>query len=241
MLHFYNIVIIIRMHSKLSNEQINVLYLVIYLQKIKVMVKKNMEQLSWQREYAQKHFLACIQQNNIVLGSSDTVPGLYGALTLDAKNKLDMIKKRDKKPYIVLVSDYHKAYALADTHQSLDIGRIMQQVWPGPVTLIFRAADHVPDWMKSPDHTIAVRVPDKPYLQQVLSSIPGVFSTSANISGQLTPHAVSQVDPDIMLHVSAIVYDSAGDAPLRASTILDCTGSSIRIIRQGSYVPTIDI
>ena len=181
-----------------------------------------------------------LQKGAVVLGDGDTVLGLLADVSLKGVVKLDHIKKRFKKPYLVLVHDHKKALNLIDydERQFFQIEKLMNICWPGPVTIIFKAKRTLPAFMKAEDGTIALRVPDHAPLLQLLERFDGLFSTSANSSGQDCPRTIEQVDEDILHDVSCIVRndvheDAHGALP---STIIDCSmGNSVRVVRQGVF------
>lgn len=195
------------------------------------MIKK----LEWQNITDGKTFINLIETGALVLGDSDTVIGLYSGLTQAGFDQINAIKGRSEKPYLILVRD--KAHALSYCAQDhiLPLQDIMQKVWPGPVTLIVRAKKKLPRFLTSADGaTIALRVPAHAGLQYVLQAIDGLFSTSANITGHPTPHSIQEVDLKIRDAVRAIITDGLKRIEQPASTILDCTGDRIKLVRAGT-------
>lgn len=181
-----------------------------------------------------------LRQGGVVLGEGDTVLGLLADLSEQGVMGLDHIKGRSKKPYLVLVHDYQKALNLIqiDGVKVFQIEKLMNICWPGPVTLIFKAKHDLADFMKAADGTIALRVPQHDGLLQLLASFDGLFSTSANSSGQPVPGTIDQVDESIMQAVACIVRNNEGNSSQSASipsTIIDCTGERLVVVRQGAF------
>lgn len=172
-----------------------------------------------------------LQAGDVIAGSSDTVLGLLSAVTSEGKRKLDQIKKRNDMPYLVLVANVDEAKKLSPFFQTQKGAQLADAFWPGPLTLIAPAHKNLPDYMKSKTGGIAIRVPDHQGLQQLLSKVGTLFSTSANLSGQPVPQRLSDLDPSIEAQMSYLIGDDTG--AIIASTIVDCTQEPPHIIREG--------
>ena len=67
----------------------------------------------------------------------------------------------------------------------------------------------------------------------------GLFSTSANKSGDLVPGCVDDVHDDIKQSVAYFVMNEKNGKPNDLpSTILDCTGEKIIVVREGALSST---
>lgn len=126
--------------------------------------------------------------------------------------------------------------------------KLAEAFWPGPLTLIVRAGDAVPPAFRSAAGTIGLRMPDHPVALALIraAGVP-LATTSANPSGAPAPRTLDEVDPALAARVGAVVRDAAGPQPSAAadppppaaasgvaSTVLDCTGASPVIVRQGA-------
>ena len=80
-------------------------------------------------------------------------------------------------------------------------------------------------------------MPNHAGLLSLLQHVPALFSTSANKSGQPVPTTIEALDVDILSSVAYIINDGEqGEAASTVpSTILDCTGEVIRVVREGAY------
>ncbi len=116
--------------------------------------------LYWDHKNTICKVLAIMRSGGVIVGSSDTVIGLLAPLTKEGFDAFNRIKKRQEKPYLILVKSQFEAINLIDQVLSEEIKNIMRSCWPGPLTLIFKAKADLPDYVKSPDGTIALRVPD---------------------------------------------------------------------------------
>ncbi len=98
--------------------------------------------------------------------STDTIYGL-GAPLHDklANEKIFDIKGRDRsKPFPVLIADLEQLSGIA-VIEDVTQQKIIDKVWPGPVTLIMKAKNGL-DQLYTVNGTIAVRMPDKKMAQR---------------------------------------------------------------------------
>lgn len=188
--------------------------------------------LSWQTESALEQAYQALITGSIVLCSTDTVLGLLVSATQKGHDKLDKVKGRQEKPYLVLFESKSSLIPFIEP-VSFHIENFMERCWPGPVTLIVKARNTIATYMKSSDNTIAVRVPNHENLQRLLHRTGPLFSTSANKAKLPVPERVEEVDPIIRDQCALIITDKHPQTS--ASTILDCTHERIRVIREGAF------
>ena len=175
-----------------------------------------------------------LNQDRIAIVSGDTVLGLLGRLSQRSYEELNAIKKRSGKPYLVLIRSAEKLPHFIDQKITLQLKQLMFLVWPGPVTLVFKARKDIPSFMKSADGTIAVRVPYHEGLQQLLQEYDGLFSTSANMHTQPIPQRIQDLDHDFISKVAVQCYqEGQNEYPIEPSTILDCSKDVISVVRAG--------
>ncbi len=189
--------------------------------------------LSWNDEKSIEFMINAFEQDKILLCSSDTVLGLFASLSEISKKKIDSIKKRNLKPYIVMAHSFDSIMNLIDQDITSEMMAIIKQYWPGPLTIIFKAKKDLPDWMIGQDKTLAVRIPDHQGLQKILDSVGFLFTTSANISDQSLPLCYDEINPIILEQVDGVCCDPSVIYDGPASTILDFSRDKISIVRQG--------
>ena len=159
---------------------------------------------------------------------TDTVYGLaVAAAQAGAVQKLFALKRRPAQHSIaVLVSDTAAAEWLI---QLTDTGRrLASRFWPGPLTLVASRSPDAPTCL-SGDATLGVRVPDDDLVRHLAASGP-LAVTSANLHGEPTPataHEVALMFPNLSLVIDG------GPLPGRASTVVDITGPSVIVLREG--------
>lgn len=112
-------------------------------------------------------------------------------------------------------------------------GKLAAAFWPGPLTLILKRHPAVLDAVTGGQETVGLRVPDHPLALQLLSEFNGgVAAPSANRFGHVSPTTAAHVREELGDLVSMIV-DGGSCAVGIESTILDLSGSTVRILRPG--------
>jgi tRNA threonylcarbamoyl adenosine modification protein (Sua5/YciO/YrdC/YwlC family) len=188
----------------------------------------------WQDITIVDEIVTSLQRGKIVAGTSDTIIGLIAPLTQNGFNTLNKIKGRADKPYLLLVGSEKQAKKFTDALTHASLKTLIKNCWPGPLTLIVPAKKSAPAFATSSSGTIAIRVPDHAGLQQIAHQMGGVFSTSANQTDQPVPETIDDLDPTIQNAVTLII-DDRERTKNNPSTILDCTGNQIKLIREGAY------
>ncbi len=109
-------------------------------------------------------------------------------------------------------------------------------LWPGPLTLVVPAADHVGRFVTGGQDTVGLRCPAHPVALAVIDAAGPVAAPSANRFGQVSPTSAADVLADLgeRLGPTDLVLDG-GDCPVGVeSTILDCTGPLPAVLRWGA-------
>lgn len=175
-----------------------------------------------------------LQQGEAVIMPTDTVYGV-GVNPFDAEaiDRLYAIKERPgEKGIPILLSDAGQMSRVTNCEPSPRLKRLINQFWPGPLTVIVSKKADLPSNLSSNDG-IAVRVPDHPQTQQLIAKAGGALAvSSANISGE--PPATSAESALNMLagRVAAVIGDSKLPGAL-PSTIIDCRTEEFKILREG--------
>ncbi len=189
--------------------------------------------LSWQDSDSINLLERALGSDLTVLISSDTVLGLSAPLTKSGFEALNRIKGRERKPYLIILADKRQLGDYCDIPANPAIQRLIEQCWPGPLTLILPAKQGLGSHLTHGGTSIAIRIPAHKELLALLNRVGGLFSTSANKAGCTVPETIDQVDPAIIGQVGLIVIDER--ASTTPSTILDCTTDTINLVREGAY------
>ena len=199
------------------------------------MAMQNEKSHFWSHPATIKKMVELLHAGGVILSTTDTVLGLLAPLSESGRCALDMIKKRQAKPYIVLLPSIDLLGHYVEPIESFHIEKLLNSCWPGPLTILLKAKRSMPRYITGAAGTIAVRVPDHVGLQAVLTQCGPLFSTSANLADQPVPGVISEVDAHIFDAVGLVVDDAHMHNNAVASTILDCSAGDIRVVREGAY------
>lgn len=115
--------------------------------------------------------------------------------------------------------------------------RLMKKNLPGAFTFILNATSNVPKLFKSKKKTVGIRVPDNNIIREIVRELGNpVMSTSVRDKDQVVEYTT---DPELIhekyFDEVDIVIDGGygGNEP---STILDCTGEEVVIVREGKGI-----
>jgi L-threonylcarbamoyladenylate synthase len=187
-----------------------------------------------QREAGIAAAVAAVQKGELVVLPTDTVYGIGAdAFTAWAVSRLLAAKGRGRDmPPPVLVGTVRAANALID-----DMGAfgqdLIDQFWPGGLTLVCRASPTLAWDLGDTRGTVAVRMPLHAVALDLLKKSGPMAVSSANITGN--PPATTADEAVAQLGDSVSVYLDGGPCPGGvASTIIDLTGSVPRLLRAGA-------
>lgn len=176
---------------------------------------------------------AALEAGELAVLPTDTVYGLAAdAFSPEAVQRLLDAKGRTRqKPPPVLVGAPTTLEALV-TEVPGWLRSMTTELWPGPLTVVCRQQPSLTWDLGDTHHTVAVRMPDHPVALGLLKQTGPLAVSSANLTGE--PAATTIEDAERMLGTSVSVYLDAGQSPGgTASTILDVTGATPRILREG--------
>jgi tRNA threonylcarbamoyl adenosine modification protein (Sua5/YciO/YrdC/YwlC family) len=109
---------------------------------------------------------------------------------------------------------------------------LTEHYWPGPLTIVCRQQPSLQWDLGESRGTVAVRMPHDQGALDLLSRTGPLAVSSANVTG--APAATDAEAAERMLGDSVEVLLDGGPSPgAEASTIIDCTGTRPRILREG--------
>jgi L-threonylcarbamoyladenylate synthase len=175
-----------------------------------------------------------LQRGGLVAFPTETVYGLGAdADNPDALARLYAVKGRPGNHPVIV----HLGAPSQLTDWAADVPdaarRLGDALWPGPLTLVVRRAARVPDAVTGGADTVGVRVPDQPVALALLRAFGGgVAAPSANRFGRVSPTAAGDVRADLGDDVDLVLDDGPCTVGVE-STIVDCTGDELAILRPG--------
>ena len=187
---------------------------------------------------AAKHLIA----GDLVAFPTETVYGL-GA---DASNsaavaRIYSVKGRpNDHPLIVHIASMDRMGDWASDVPEYAIA-LARNFWPGPMTLVLKRSELAGDFVTGGQDTVGVRVPDHVVALALLEAFEkaggkGVAAPSANRFGHVSPTNAAAVVEELGKHLTKedLVLDGGPCNVGVESTIIDCTGTSPRILRPGA-------
>jgi len=180
-----------------------------------------------------------IRAGGLVAFPTETVYGLGAdALNAEAVASVYAAKGRPSdNPMIVHISDATGLYELIDggaASLSREASILMTNLWPGPLTMVFKKSAKVPDITTGGLDTVAVRMPSNPTARRLikLAGRP-IAAPSANLSGRPSPTTAGDVLEDMDGRIDAVIMGEQCDVGIE-STVLDLTDIIPRILRPGA-------
>lgn len=140
-----------------------------------------------------------LKQGGVILYPTDTVWGLgCDATNREAVDKIFAIKNRpESKSLIILVKDLDMLARYIKVIPEIAISLV--EITDTPLTIIYPGAVSLAPNVISSDGTVAVRIPDHPFVHALLSKFNRpLVSTSANIAQAPTPARFAEIDPSII-------------------------------------------
>lgn len=176
-----------------------------------------------------------IRAGGLVAVPTETVYGLAGnGLNDSAVREIYEVKGRPAvKPLSLMVPD---GSAMEEYCEGAPRAAhaLAEKFWPGPLTIVLRAKDAVPDIVRAGGATVGLRCPDHPLTLELLRQAERPLAApSANPSGEPSPKTAEEVKKYFDGKIDAII--DGGRCGLGfESTIIDMSAVPYRILRQGA-------
>lgn len=173
-------------------------------------------------------------RGELVCIPTETVYGIAAdATNSEAIKRIYEIKDRpSENPLIVHISDFVQLDDVVAVWTK-DADVLANRFWPGPLTLVVKKSELIPDEVTGGLDTVAVRMPDHPVALEVIEAagVP-LAAPSANRFMGLSPTSADAVSPEIASKVYSILDGGTCRVGLE-STVVDVSGDSPRILRPG--------
>jgi len=181
---------------------------------------------------------ACIRAGGTLIFPTDTVYGI-GCAAEDG-GAIDAVYASKRRPpdrplsiHLGAVDDAARFAA----RLSAGARAVMRHFWPGSVTVIVERAASRASAAARNGGTIGLRFPDDPVYRAIVRATGPLAATSANISGEAAFAGIG--DPLESLPVATMAIIAGPTKALRESTVLDCAGERVRVLRAGATDPAL--
>jgi L-threonylcarbamoyladenylate synthase len=175
-----------------------------------------------------------ISSGGVICFPTDTTYGLAASIySPEAIKRLRDLKVRSPHdPFVVIVPDLGVVAELASPITSKH-RKLMDEYWPGPLTIVFEASDRVPDYMTGPDGSVALRIPNDVLTQSILGAcgIP-LAAPSANVRGRRAAMSPDEVLADFSGRIDLLLDGGPVESAL-PSTIVAVKPRGCKVLRRG--------
>ncbi|MDR1682105.1 MAG: threonylcarbamoyl-AMP synthase [Candidatus Symbiothrix sp.] len=178
-----------------------------------------------------------LREGGIVIYPTDTVYAMgCDALNVRAVEKICDLKKINpqKANLSIICNDLSGISEYAKVSNT--VFKLMKKNLPGPFTFLLNATNNLPKIYKNRKE-VGIRVPDNNIIRTLVRELGNpILSTSVRTKDDILEYAT---DPELIEEEYGQTVDmviDGGYGGLEPSTIVDCTGEEIEIIRQGKGV-----
>ncbi len=177
---------------------------------------------------------AILESHGVVIFPTRCLYGLaVDAFHPEAIHNLFRIKKRSPdNPILVLIPHPSFLEKMVQDIPETAI-KIMEQFWPGQVTIVFHARRNVIPGLTAGSGKIGIRLPDHPVAAALVKKMGSpITGTSANLSNRGGCAVVKDIDPTLTAQVD-LILDAGRLAGGVGSTVIDVTAYPPIMLREG--------
>ncbi len=175
-----------------------------------------------------------LEEGELVAIPTETVYGL-AANALNTETVLKIFETKNRPhfdPLIVHVSSIEQASSLVTDFPS-NARLLAEKFWPGPLTLLLKKKQIIPDLVTSGLDTVGIRMPFHPLTLELLRTLDfPLAAPSANPFGYISPTSAKHVSAQLDDKINLILDGGESDVGVE-STIIDCTQETPVVVRLG--------
>jgi L-threonylcarbamoyladenylate synthase len=178
--------------------------------------------------------IASLKRGDVIVFPTETLYGLGAdALNPAAVERVFQLKGRNPDtPIPIIVADQAMLKALVEEIPPI-ARKLMEQFWPGPLTLVLPAAQGVPKQLFNRTRGVGVRISSQPIATQLARELGRpLTATSANPSGRPAAATIEQAHNYFAGEVELFI--DGGKLPSKTgSSVVEVIHNRIKIIREG--------
>ena len=153
-------------------------------------------------------YIEVLKSGGTILYPTDTIWGIgCDATNVQAINKIFEIKKREKSKSVIILVENEKRLQ--------DLVNVPEMAWQiidlseKPVTIVYENPRNLPQELLAEDGSIGIRLVKDDFCKKLISKLnKPLVSTSANFSGDKSPLKFSDINPEIVKSVDAVVQEN---------------------------------
>ena len=175
-----------------------------------------------------------ISEGGLVIAPTETFYGIIAdAWSEKAVKRLVQLKGRDYGKPIPLIAGSTSIANNATTDISNLFRELAWEFWPGPLTLVLKAAQGFPKGITAGTGSIGIRVPSQsPALDLAKFYRRPLTATSANFADQPPPRSIKELDPELAESVD-LVIDGGWSPGIQPSTVINLVPDRPVMLRMG--------
>jgi Sua5/YciO/YrdC/YwlC family protein len=181
-----------------------------------------------------KKTLEVLNKGGVILYPTDTIWGIgCDATNEEAVRRIYEIKRRtDSKFMLVLLDSSRKLDFYVE--EVPDIALDLIEITDKPLTIIYSEAKNVAPSLIAPDGTLGIRITEEAFSKELCFRFrKPIVSTSANISGKVSPKSFLEINSEIIRSVDYVVdFNKDKKTTVPSSIIQVGKGGAIKIIRK---------
>ncbi|MBC6477582.1 MAG: threonylcarbamoyl-AMP synthase [Hormoscilla sp. GM7CHS1pb] len=177
-----------------------------------------------------------LKKGDVVVFPTDTIYGIGASIARESGvKKIFEVKSRSpQKPLIIYVASFEQLQQVTQEIPESTLSSL-RKIWPGAMSGIFGKTEIVPSFVTSGQNTVAVRIPNHQLCLELVRRVGDPLAvTSANISGMETQKTAPEVAAQLGERVP-LVLDGGPNPEQQPSTLVDFTGSTARLLREGAW------
>ncbi|MFP4661388.1 MAG: L-threonylcarbamoyladenylate synthase [Halanaerobiales bacterium] len=184
---------------------------------------------------AVKEAAELLRNGEVVAFPTETVYGLGADATNEgAVERIYLAKGRPQdNPLIVHISTLEQLTEITEGKVSTMVKVIIDEFWPGPLTVILNKNEVIPDRTTAGLDSVAVRMPAHPLARALIEQTgKPIAAPSANISGAPSPTRAFHVMNDLKGRIP-LILDGGSSWVGVESTVIDARNDQLVILRPG--------
>jgi L-threonylcarbamoyladenylate synthase len=178
-----------------------------------------------------------LSRGGVIVYPTETLYGLGGNPQVpEVAERIFGIKGRELRKPLPLIASSLEAVHQAIAEWPFSAEKLSRAFWPGPLTLVLRAAPHIRPLIHGNTGRIAIRVSSHPVAQALATEAGGLLiATSANQANQRPYQRPSELPGEFLALVDALIDAGPCGGTLRGhpSTVVDVSTVGPRLIRAG--------
>lgn len=174
-----------------------------------------------------------ILNGDVVAMPTETVYGL-AANALDENAVASIFKAKGRpsdNPLIIHIGKFDDVYTLCREVPPVAL-LLSAAFWPGPLTMVMKKSELVPDVVSAGLDTVGVRYPNHEVAIELIRNTMPLAAPSANVSGRPSTTTAQHVLEDLSGKIEYILEGGASSVGVE-STVVDISGGEVRLLRPG--------